>query len=85
MSLAVQASTATSYLNPELLELPDDRLDALYHDPALAEFSEMLRKLIRQKAHELPKDQARLLAMTGDLSQTPENVFSMLTGTDMHF
>lgn len=84
-ALGVELRTAISFLEPELNELPDETLEALMNDPDMAAYSEFLRGLLRMKAHALPKDQERLLAMMGEVSSVSNNVYNMLTDVDMVF
>ena len=85
MAASVQMSTAMSFMEPELLDLPEETLREMQADPAMADYSEFLRGLIRQKPHALPKEQERLLAMMGEVAQTPQATFNMLTRVDMKF
>ena len=47
-ALMVRAETAAAFLQPELLALDDATLRGMMDDPAMAEFSEYLRGLIRE-------------------------------------
>jgi len=85
MAASVQMSTAMSFMEPELLELPEETLQDMQADPEMADYSEFLRGLIRQKPHALPKEQERLLAMMGEVAQTPQATFNMLSRVDMKF
>lgn len=85
MALAVRAQTAASFLQPELLAMEESALTALMNDPDMADFSEFLRGLAREKPHSLPKEQERLLAMMGEVAQAPDNIFTMLSSVDMKF
>ena len=82
-SLLVQAGSAGAYLDPELLTLPDAQLEALAADPDYADYSEMLRLLIRQKPHTLPAEQEELLARAGEVMNVPHDVFSMFNNVDL--
>lgn len=83
--LGVQAATASAFLEPELLELEDTVLEDIQNDPAMADYSEFIRNLRGQKAHTLPKEQERLIAMMGDVAQAPSDIFDMLSSVDMKF
>ena len=85
MQASVKVSTAMSFFQPELLEMSDEALEEIAADPDMADYDVFIRDLIRQKAHALPKDQERLIAMMGQLQQAPQNIFSMLTDVDMKF
>ena len=50
-TLIVAASSASAFLDPELLALPDEKLQEMINDPDFSDYSEMLRGLIRQKPH----------------------------------
>ena len=82
-SLTVAAASAGAFLSPELLSLPVEQLENLAADPDFADYSEMLRLLIRQKPHTLPADQEQLLAAAGDVMNTPHDVFSMFNNVDL--
>lgn len=84
-ALRVELSTVSSFLEPELNELPEDTLKALMNDPEMADYSEYLRGLLRMKAHTLPKEQERLMAMMGEVTRISNDVFSMLSDVDMKF
>lgn len=84
-SLYVEAETAGSFLQPEMLELPISTLEGLMKDPDMRDYDTFLRDLIRNKPHTLPADQERLLAMTGEIGAAPNNIYGMLTTVDMKF
>lgn len=85
MSLAVQLESQSAFLQPELLTLPAAELEALQTAPDMADYSEYIRNLIREKTHILSPEQEKLLAMMGELQQAPDNIFSMLSNVDMTF
>ena len=84
-ALAVQASTASAFMQPELLDLEESTLTEMMNDPAMADYSVFLGDLLRDKAHALPKEQERLLAMMGEVADAPNTIFSMLADVDMNF
>ena len=82
-SLAVQAGAAASFLDPELLALPEETLKALIADPDFQDYSEQLRVLLLQKPHTLPAEQEALLAEAGGVMAVPRDVFSMFNDVDL--
>ncbi len=82
-SLAVKAEAATSFLNPELLALPEAELRAMAEDPDFADYSESIRLLLLQKPHTLPAEQEMLLAQAGDVMSVPGDVFGMFNNVDL--
>ena len=85
MGLWVKWGTVSAFLIPELLELPDQRLEELQHQSTMADYSEFIRTLRLQKPHTLSKEQEGLLAMMGDIYHAPDKIYSMLTSVDMKF
>ena len=83
--LGVQMSAAFSYLVPELLALPEEELKALSADPSFRDYSEFLRQLLRNRAHTLPADQEKLLAMAGDPLSAPSQAFRTLSDVELPF
>ena len=82
-SLAVAAGSAVSFLDPELLALPDNELRALIDDPDFADYSEMGRLLLLQKPHTLPAEQEKLLAEAGEVMGAPQEIFGMFNNVDL--
>ncbi len=83
--LSVQAGEATSFITPEILGLPEERLHQLISDPELSDYAFTLKEMLREKAHVLSKAEEALLAQVGNLSQAPGNIFGMLNNADMKF
>jgi len=84
-SLSVEFSTVSSFITPEILSAPAERLTAFINDDGLKEYSFILKDLIRQREHILSQKEEAILARAGDMSGIAENMFSMLTNADMHF
>ncbi|MBQ2700384.1 MAG: oligoendopeptidase F family protein, partial [Clostridia bacterium] len=84
-TLMVQCSAAGSFLQPELLSMPADELEALANDADMADYSVFLHDLIRNKPHTLSATEERILAMTQEMAESPDNTFTMLTCVDMKF
>ena len=82
-SLAVKAGAAVSFLNPELLALPESELNAMANDPSFVDYSESIRLLLLEKPHTLPAEQEKLLAQAGDVMSVPGEVFNMFNNVDL--
>ncbi len=83
--LWVEFSTALSFVQPELLAMEEEELQALANDPEMSDYDTMLKDLLREKAHSLPKEQERLLSMMGEVAGAPSKIFNMLADVDMKF
>jgi len=85
-SLLTEAGTASAFIEPEILAMPDADLAKIRkNDPALNEYSFYFDNLERQKKHVLSPAEEELLSLSGEATQTPENVFNMLSHADMTF
>ncbi|MDD3806965.1 MAG: oligoendopeptidase F [Candidatus Marinimicrobia bacterium] len=85
-SLDVQFREIASYIVPELLAIPKHTLDRyIQHTPGLEIYAHYFDDLNRNRPHVLSPEQEQLLAMTGNMAQTPQRVHEMLTVTDIRF
>ena len=81
-----QLNTATAFETNEILAIPDEKLEQFYKDnPALEGYRRHLEEIRRRRAHILSPAEERLLAMAGELSDNPDNIFSMLNDADLTF
>ena len=82
-SLIVAVGSACAFLSPELLAMPEKALEALAKAPDFADYSEVIRLLIREKPHTLPAEQEALLAAAGEVLGAPSDIFSMFNDVDL--
>ncbi len=80
-----KAAEAASYIQPELLALPDEQLQSYLNDPKLALYKLQLERLIRNKPHTLSSREEQILAMQGEMSGAANNAFRQLHDSDMKF
>ena len=81
-----QLNTATAFETNEILAISDEKLEQFYQDvPALEGYRRHLDEIRRRRAHILSPAEERLLAMAGELSDNPDNIFSMLNDADLTF
>ncbi len=81
----VQALTALSFADPEILSLPQETLEEMKDDPALAEYRMIFIRLLRNKPHTLTSAEEALLASFGEVFAAPRNVANNLQDADMTF
>jgi len=77
-----QASAQTSFINPELSQLPQEQLEQMAQDPEFKDYDYTLKLLIKQKQHILSKDEEKLLAMAGDFAGDFRDIFVMIDNAD---
>ncbi len=82
----VGISEMLSFMDPEILSLPEERLKEFYEEEkGLEEFRVTLDDVYRMKEHSLSKIEEKILAASGDMAETPSNAFGMLSNADMKF
>jgi len=82
----VTISSALSFAEPEILEIPDGTLNVFYEEqPALNQYRRYLNDILRKKAHILSDAEEKILAAAGDLAQSPDDIFSLLNDADLTF
>jgi oligoendopeptidase F len=86
-TLAVELSAAASFITPEIISIPEERLRAFTSDKNadFADYRFMLKEIIRRKAHVLSEAEEEILAQAGEIAGSPDDIFSMHTNADMKF
>lgn len=85
ISMLVALQTATAFVNPELLTIPEDTLNQWLETDEMRPYRHSIEDATRARAHTLNEQCEQLMAMLGDAAQTPESVFDMLSTVDMRF
>ncbi|EMA60239.1 oligoendopeptidase F [Halorubrum lipolyticum] len=85
-SLGSEASSAISYLEPELQSLTDEEVESFVDaEPALAEYEHYLDDVLRMKAHTRSAEVEEVLADLSEVTDAPSEIYSMLTNADMTY
>lgn len=83
--VTTRAAEAASFIRPEILALPADRIQQLIDAPEVAAYRLLLQRLLRFQPHTLSRREEELLAMQSDMSQTASRVFRQLLDADLKF
>lgn len=83
INLYVAYSTAMSFFDPELLSIPEDKLNEYIEAAPL--YKHIVEDTCRARKHTLDEERERMLAMLGDAAQSPNNSFEMLESVDITF
>lgn len=84
--LLVELSESLSFVEPELMELPDGIIETfLGENEELSAYRQYFENIIRQKKHVLPTEQEQLLAAMGEVAESPKDIFSMFNNADIRF
>ncbi|MFU1782709.1 oligoendopeptidase F [Haloarcula japonica] len=85
-SLSSEASSAASFLDPELQELEYDDIEAMIdEEPALEPYEHYFDDVLRMKDHTRSAEVENLLAELGEVTGAPGEVYNMLANADMSF
>uniref|UniRef100_UPI0040572C52 oligoendopeptidase F n=1 Tax=Agathobacter sp. TaxID=2021311 RepID=UPI0040572C52 len=85
-SIIMQASSALSFANPEILAIDEAVLEQFYKDePALEKYRRVIDKILCAKEHTRNSEVEEVLAQARDITIAPYNIFSMFNNADMRF
>lgn len=85
-ALMVQVSDGTSFVEPEILEIPREEWERfLGEEPRLALYERYMQEKQRKKAHILSKEMEGVLARASEMGQSPQNIFMMFNNADLRF
>lgn len=85
-SLFSKASAISSFIKPEILEIPDDKLLKMIDSlDELKIYKHKIEDHLRTKSHSLSQPEEQILALAGEISQTPYSTYSMFTNADLNF
>lgn len=76
---------ATTWFEPELLSIPDDRIKEFLASPVLKDYRFHLEKKLRIKPYILPKEQERLMALAGQALTATNRAFRAINDADLDF
>lgn len=85
MQLYVSAQAASSFLDPEILTIPEDTLLGWASEERFSRFRFRIADVDRRRAHTLSTEEERLLAMAQEPLSGADNIFTMLTDVDLDY
>lgn len=86
MNTYVAINSASSFESPEIISIEEDTLNKFYEQkPELKLYKRIIDKVRLEKDHILSEAEERILSLTGEMSSSPENIFSMFSDADLRF
>ena len=86
MSAYVAFSSATAFQTPEIMAIPEQTMERFYsEEPGLARYRRYIFDIRRHAAHVLSPAEEKLLAMTGEMMQAPDDIYSKFADADLSF
>ena len=83
--LLVQMSEAASYIEPEILAIPEEKLEEMMKEEGLRKYETYFRRLLLRKEHILSKEMEELLAGVDEVAEGPKDTFMMFNNADIKF
>ncbi len=83
IAAATKAGEAAAYIRPELLAIPEKKMNGFLKSPELKEWKLSLERIIRYRPHTLSDAEEKLLAMQGQMSDAAGSIFRQLIDSDM--
>lgn len=85
-SVLARASTALSFIEPEILTIPDTTITQwLQEDEGLQIYDYALRQLIKKREHIRSAEVENILAEFSDITRAPNEIYDVLTNADLRF
>ena len=85
-NVAVRIAAAEAFAKPELLAIPEERLQELMsEEPGLSKYDRKIKEILRAKPHTLSEAEEKLVAMAGEALGGANNTYSMFNNADIKF
>ncbi|MCT4632365.1 MAG: oligoendopeptidase F [Firmicutes bacterium] len=85
LSYAVKSEEAQAYIYPEIQDFKEDYVKRIFSNDRGKEVQFYIEDILRNKKHILSEKEEAILALTGEISNSPSNIFSMLNNADLKF
>lgn len=85
-ALSVRVGSALAFVVPEILALPEGRLQEFRHaNEKMALYDHALEDILRKREHVLSSQEEKLLAEMGEIAEGPSTIFGMANNADLKF
>ena len=84
-ALAARFNEATSWVEPEIAQLPADTLAAFRKHPAVAEYDHLIDDILRMREHIRSQEVEQVLAGASLLRTAPSSTYSALADADLEW
>ena len=84
-NVVTRAGEAASYIQPEILNIPEDEIQALLDAPAMKPYRLLVERMVRFAPYTLSDREEQLLAMQGEMAGAAGKIFRQLLDADLKF
>ncbi len=85
MMAYTQSQAKLSFYTPELLSIPDEKINAWIEAKEFDDYRVYIKKTLHIKPYTLSEKEERILALQSESGQTASNTFSLLSDVDLNF
>lgn len=83
--LMMNLSEVTSYIEPEILSIPEEVLEQMLQTEGLKKYETYFRRILHKKEHILSKEMEELLAGAAEIAEASSDIFAMFNNADIKF
>lgn len=81
-----EISGAAAFVTPELLSISDETMERFYKEqPEMGLYRLAIERVRRRRAHILSEAEERIMALTSNMTSSPDTIFSMFNDADLKF
>lgn len=81
-----EISGAAAFVTPELLSISDETMERFYKEqPEMELYRLAIERVRRRRAHILSEAEERIMALTSNMTSSPDTIFSMFNDADLKF
>ena len=85
-ALLTDINSAAAFAVPEILSISDEAMEQFYgEEKGLEHYRLALKRIRSRREHILSPEEERIIAMTGEMGNSPSTIFSMLDNADIKF
>lgn len=85
-TVLVSLAGASAFVTPEILSIPDETLAQFYKDcPDMELYRRCLDRVRLKREHILSENEEKIMALTGEMTNSPDTIFSMFNDADLKF
>jgi len=84
-NVASKAGQAASFIRPEIMAIPAEKMQKFLNSKELVPFRLVLERILRYQPHTLSQSEEKLLAMQSEMASTAGQVFRQLSDADLKF
>jgi oligoendopeptidase F len=84
--LSTELSKISSYIDPEILTIPEEKIEQFYKDePELKSYEQVIDDIQRTRKHTLSEEQEKIIAEAGRMAGTASETYSILSNADLPY